>query len=70
MPRIKIDVSDAWLNRLRQVLPAAIDALSGWEHQIQNASVEDGPDADDLLQQLHAQMVDLRRSIEAVRIIF
>lgn len=70
MPRVRIDVSEAWLDRLRQVLPAAVDALTGWEHQIDAVRIEGKSDAETLLDQLHGQIIDLRRSIQAVKVIF
>lgn len=70
VPRIRIDVNEAWLKRLQQVLPAAIDTLTGWEHQIQSSMLEGTPDARDLLDSLHQQIRDLRRTIETVRVIF
>lgn len=70
MPRILIDVSQEWLNRLQQVLPAAIDTLSGLEHQVHTSIIEGVPDPLDLLDQIGSQLTDLRRSIESARVIF
>lgn len=70
MPRVLIDVNEAWLQRVQRVIPAAIDTLTGWEHQCRAATIEGTPDASDLLQQLHQQIIDLRRNIETVKIIF
>lgn len=70
MPRILIDVSQEWLDRLQQVLPAAIDALTGLEHQIRASMIEGVPEPLDLLDQMGSQLNDLRRSIESARVIF
>jgi hypothetical protein len=70
MPKIIIEVSDAWLDRLQQVLPAAIDTLYSFEHQCRRSIIDGSPDPPDLIEQLLSQIIDLRRTIEAVRIIF
>lgn len=70
MPRIKIDVNEGWLRRTQQVIPAAIDALDGLAHRIaqhQDASLWD---AEDLLDELKRQLIDVRRDLQAIRIIF
>lgn len=70
MPKLLIEVSNEWLDRLQRVIPAAIDTLTGWEAQIRASQIEGNPDAVDLTEQLLSQIIDLRRTIEAVRIIF
>lgn len=70
MPRVLINVSDAWLNRLQTVIPSAIDTLQGLQHQIQTCLTEGTPEPEHLLEQLQSQIIDLRRNIEAIRIIF
>ena len=70
MPRILIEVSDAWVTRLQSVLPAAIDTLSSFEHQLRQSIVNGDPEPADLCEQLLSQTIDLRRNIEAVRLIF
>lgn len=70
MPRILIEVSDAWITRLQSVLPAAIDTLTSFEHQLRQTVVQGNPDAANLCEQLLSQVIDLRRNIEAVRLIF
>lgn len=70
MPKVLLEVSDAWIDRLQQVIPAAIDTLYSFEHQTRRSIVENTPEAVDLLEQLLPQIIDLRRTLEAVRIIF
>lgn len=70
MPRVLIDVSQEWLDRLQTVLPAAIDALSGLNYQIDNFMLHGDIKPVDLLDQIGSQLTDLRRSLESARIIF
>ena len=70
VPRKLMDVSDAWLKRFQTAIPAAIDTLTGLEFQIVSSETEGKIDPCDLLQQIYSQIVDLRRSLEAVRLIF
>ena len=70
MPRILVEVNESWRQRFETVLPAAIDTLEGWEHQIAQALTEGHINTEDLLDQLHAQMIDLRRNLQTVRFIF
>lgn len=70
MPRVLINVSQEWLDRLQTVLPAAIDALSGISYQIDNLALHGDRDPVDLLDQIASQLTDLRRSLESARIIF
>lgn len=70
MPRILIEVNEAWLIRLQQVIPAAIDALTGWQHQIQSGEHSTHQEAENTLKILHGQMEDLRRNLESVSMIF
>lgn len=70
MPRILIDVNESWAERFNRVLPDAIDALNGWEHQCRVQTITGVPNPEDLIEQLHAQIIDLRRNLETVRLIF
>lgn len=70
MPRIMLEVNEAWLQRYNRVIPAAIDTLNGWEYQCRSAIVEGVPNADQLIEQLQQQIIDLRRNLETVRLIF
>lgn len=70
MPRILINVSQEWVDRLQSVLPAAIDTLTGLEAQLQNVHLEGNIDPIDLIDQVASQLTDLKRSIQSVRIIF
>lgn len=65
-----MDVNEQWIARLQRVLPAAVDTLSSFEHQIQHCLMSDASAADDLLDQLHSQIIDLRRMLETIVIIF
>lgn len=70
MPRIVIEVNEAWLTRLQQVIPAAIDTLTGLNHLILYDKTNGHTEPEKLLQILHGQIEDLRRNIESIRIIF
>lgn len=70
MPRILIEVNEAWLTRLQQVLPAAIDTLTGWHWLIVYHESNGDQEAKDILKILDGQIEDLKRNIEAIRIIF
>lgn len=70
MPRVLMDVSERWLKRFQVVVPIAIDTLTGFEAQIMRQHTVGDISADDLLQMMHQQIVDLRRNLETVRIIF
>lgn len=70
MPRVHIDVNEAWVDRFKRVLPAAIDTLNGWEYQCRNSIISGVPNSDDLIEQLQQQVIDLRRNLESIRLIF
>lgn len=70
LPRIRIDVNKAWIDRFNRVLPAAIDTLNGWEYQCGSAMISGVPNSDELIEQLQRQIIDLRRNLETVRLIF
>lgn len=70
MPRQLIDVNETWVGRFNRVIPAAIDTLTGWEHQCQSSLIDGIPEPDDLVEQLQAQLRDLRRNLETIRLIF
>lgn len=65
-----MDVNEQWVARLQQVLPAAVDALSSFEHQITTTLMGEAAEPDVLLGQLHSQIIDLRRMLETIVIIF
>ncbi len=70
MPRILINVSQDWLDRLQRVTPAAIETLEGLEAQLQTVHTEGNIDPVDLIDQVISQLGTLRRNLESVRIIF
>lgn len=70
MPRILINVNEAWLKRYNDVLPAAIDTLLGWQAQLQNHVINGEQEAEDLLEALNSQIHDLRRNLESLRMMF
>lgn len=70
MARIKIDVNEAWIELYDHVMPKAIETLRGLEHQITLTATDGVYDPEDLLQQIHSQMIDLRKHLESISIIF
>lgn len=70
MPRVMIDVSQEWIDRLQQVIPAAIATLYSFEHQLRRSIIDGSPEPVDLIDQLLSQVIDLRRTVEAIRVIF
>lgn len=70
MPRIMIDISRDWLDRYNEVMPSAINALDGFEAQIRACIICGQTEPADLLEQLYSQIKDLRRSLEATRLMF
>lgn len=70
MPRVLIDVNESWAERFNRVIPDAIETLNGWEFQCRNVIINGVPNAEDLIEQLSAQIIDLRRNLETVRLIF
>lgn len=70
MPRLLIDVNETWHKRFETVISAAIDTLTGMEHQCRSAITEGRPTPEDLIEQLYSQLNQLRRNIETIRIIF
>lgn len=70
MPRVLIDVNETWAQRFNRVIPAAIDTLRGWEYQCRDQIIEGTAKPEDLIEQLQTQIIDLRRNLETVRIIF
>jgi hypothetical protein len=70
MPKVRLEVNEAWLKRFEDVVPAAISSLEGWQSQIETNQIEGNIDSDDLLQQLLSQIIDCRRNLQSLRIIF
>lgn len=70
MPRVLIDVNEAWLERYQNGVSQAVDTLYGLSHQIANTPTADFDSAVKLLDEIESQLTDLRRNIEAWRIIF
>lgn len=70
MPRKLIDVSDVWLNRLQTVIPTTIDTLTGIAAQIDAWQIEGTIDPKDLIDTLRSQLIDLKRNMETIKIIF
>lgn len=70
MPRKLIDVSDVWLNRLQTVIPTTIDTLTGIAAQIDAWQIEGTIDPEDLIDTLRSQLIDLKRNMETIKIIF
>lgn len=70
MPRVLIDVSEAWLDRYNIGVTQCIDTLVGLEHQIDQTPTPDAQAAFRLLDHLKSQLVDLRRNVEAWRMMF
>lgn len=70
MPRILIDVNETWNKRFQTVLPMAIDTLEGMEFQCRNCIIAGVPDAIELVEQLQSQLLDLKRNLESVRLMF
>lgn len=70
MPRITIDVNETWLNRMQQVIPAAIDTLQGLDQLCQNSEQEGIPPTEDAIGILQSQIRDLRRQLQTIAIIF
>lgn len=70
LPRILINVNETWSARFQIVLPAAIDTLTGLEQQCMNCIIGGEPDAADLVERLQSQLIDLRRNLESIRLMF
>lgn len=70
MPRVVLDVSDTWYQRFQEGVNFVCETLDGWDHRIILSFSEDTFDADDLLDQIHAEIRYLRQQIEAWKLPF
>lgn len=70
MPKILIEVSDVWYERLRRVIPAAIDALEAIEYRITDNHSTGQFTSEDLIDQISEDINQMRRNLETIKIIF
>lgn len=70
MPRILINVTQEWVERLQRVLPAAIDTIEGLDVQIVELSATMDPHSWKRMREIHSQLQDLKLNIKSVTVIF
>lgn len=70
MPRVMIEITDAWLARYEAGVAQCLDTLDGIVHQIDRHCIEDGNDSVTFLWQLRSQLEDLRRNVQSWRHMF
>lgn len=70
MPRILIDVSEAWVVRYQTGVVDVLDTLQGLSLQIEQAISLEPEDSRQKLELIAEQMLTLRRNVESWRLMF
>lgn len=70
MPKIKIEVTQAWWDRSQTGIANTVDTLAGVLHYIETQQLEGSAEPVDQLEHVYTQLKDLKRRVEAFRIPF
>lgn len=70
MPRVLINVSEAWLKRYETGVVDVLDALEGTAAQLSAPTAETLHDAYAKMAEIATQLSDLKRQVESWRLMF
>lgn len=70
MPRVMLNVSETWYKRFQEGVTNVIETLDGIDHRIVKAFYEGTLDEQQLLDNIHSELNNLKRQVETWRLPF